>query len=213
MTEGHPADEAARTAPRRVPRARRMLWWSIALGIVAFLPFALVFSRTGQDAPDALVLTDADQKSLTDGLRMLSPSFSGRSEDGEPYTVRADWALPNGPKPTRITLSGLTATITMKDGREAVMTSAKGIFFPLRERLRLTDGVIAQTSDGYTLETPAALIDVNEKSIKTDGEIMAQGPRGSIRADSLEAMDAGGRMVIFRGNVRVVLVPESAAQP
>ncbi len=196
-------------APRRVKRSRRTLWLAIAFGIVACLPFAFVFTHTGTNKIDPLVLTDADQKSLKDGLRMLSPSFSGRTEDGEPYKVRAKWALPNGPKPSRITLDQITATITMKDGREAILTSQKGVFFPLRERLRLTEGVFARTSDGYTVETIAALVNVKDKTLQTDGEIIARGPRGTIRADSFEAMDAASRIVIFRGNVRVMFVPET----
>lgn len=195
--------------PRRVRRPRRTLWLAALLGIVACLPFVLVFTRTGMNVPAPLVLTDADQKSLTDGLRMVSPSFSGRTEDGEPYTVRADWALPNGPKPTRITLHRITATIITKDGREAVLTSARGVFFPVRRRLRLTEGVIARTSDGYTMETPVALVDLETRILETEDAIEAKGPRGSIRADTLEAVDGDERIIIFRGNVRVVFTPES----
>ncbi len=204
--------ETPEGAPRRVVRSRRTFWLAVTLGLVACLPFVLVFTRTGTNTNEPLMLTEADQASLKDGLRMLSPSFSGRTEDNEPYTVRAEWALPNGPKPTRISLNQITATITTKDGREAIMTSRKGVFFPNTERLRLTEGVFARTSDGYTVQTPAALIDVKAMTLQTDGEIVAKGPSGSIRADSLEAMDAADRIVIFRGNVRVVFVPKSASQ-
>lgn len=204
-----PGQDGERAAPRRVVRSRKGLWLAACLALVAFMPFVLVFTRTGGGDAEPLVLTESDQESIRDGLRMISPSFSGRTEDGDPYTVRADWALPNGPKPTRITLSRLTATLSLEAGQEAVMTSKRGIFFPLRERLRLEDGVFARTSDGYTLETEAALIDVKEKTLQTDGEVIGIGPRGSIRADTLEALDGAERMIIFTGNVRVVIVPES----
>ncbi len=197
--------------PRRVRRPRRTFWLAIVLGVVACLPFVLVFTRTGTNTPAPLVLTDADQKSLTDGLRMVAPSFSGRTEDGEPYTVRADWALPNGPKPTRITLHRITATITTQDGREATLTSARGVFFPVLRRLRLTEGVVAFTSDGYRMETPTAFVDLETRVLETEKAIEAKGPLGSIRADTLEAVDGGERIVIFRGNVRVVITPESVS--
>ena len=197
--------------PRRARRSRRTLWLALAFAIVACLPFVLVFTRTGLNAPTPLTLTDADQRSLRDGLRMVAPSFSGRTEDGEPYTVTADWALPNGPKPTRITLDGITATIVMKDGRETVMTSQRGVFFPRRRHLRLSEGVVARTSDGYTMQTPLAEIDLDERQLTTEGAIEAKGPRGSIRADTLEAMGGEMRTVIFRGNVRVVFTPETVS--
>ena len=197
--------------PRRVRRPRRTLWLAGLLGIIACLPFVLVFTRTGTNTPAPLVLTDADQKSLTDGLRMVSPSFSGRTEDGEPYTVRAEWALPNGPKPTRITLHRIIATITTKDGRETTLTSARGVFFPVRRRLRLNDGVNIRTSDGYMMQTPTAFLDLEARVLETEKAIDANGPRGSIRADTLEAVDGDERIVIFRGNVRVVITPESVS--
>ncbi len=199
------------SGPRRVRRPRRTLWLAALLGIFACLPFVLVFTRTGTNSPEPLVLTDADQRSLTDGLRMISPSFSGRTEDGEPYTVHADWALPNGPKPSRITLHRITATITTKDGRESILTSERGVFFPVRRELRLTKGVFARTSDGYTMKTPTAFLNLDTRVLETEKAIEAHGPGGSIRADTLEAVDGDERIVIFRGNVRVVITPESVS--
>ncbi len=199
--------------PRRVRRPRRSLWLAAAFAFIACLPFVAVFTRTGTQSVEPLLLTDADQKSLRDGLRMISPSFSGRTEDGEPYTVTADWALPNGPKPTRITLNRITATIVTKDGREATITAARGVFFPNREYLRLSDGVVARTSDGYTMQTPMAEIDLGARMLDAVETIEAEGPRGSIRADTVKAMETGGRAVIFRGNVRVVFTPETVSRP
>jgi len=144
---------------------------------------------------------------------MVAPSFSGRTEDDEPYTITADWALPNGPKPTRITLHHLTATIITRDGRETVMTAERGVFFPNLERLRLTKGVSARTSDGYAMETPTAEVDLNTRSVVADEPVEAKGPRGSIRADTVRAMEEGGRAVLFRGNVRVVFTPETVSVP
>lgn len=197
---------------RKVVRPRRTLWLAALLGIIAFLPFLLVFTQTGKKSPDAVELTESDQKSVTDGLRMIRPSFSGRTEKGEPYSVRAEWALPNAPKPTRITLNEIMASLKMKDGREIIMTSKRGTFFPKTEKLQLKSGVFARTSDGYTLETPDALVNVGDNSLRADTEIKINGPRGSIRADMLEALDGTDRMVIFTGNVRVVFVPESPPQ-
>ena len=206
-------EAGAQEGPRQFKRSRRTLWLSFILGLVACLPFVLVFTRTGVGSPEPLVLTDADQRSLTDGLRMVSPSFSGRTDDGEPYTVTADWALPNGPKPTRITLNRITATIVTKDGREAVVTAERGVFFPNRELLRLSEGVFATTSDGYRMQMSGAEIDLAARSLVSENAIEATGPRGSINSDTLEALDSGGRSVIFRGNVRVVITPETVSRP
>lgn len=148
---------------------------------------------------------------------MLSPSFTGRTQNGEPYVVTADWALPNSPNPTRISLQGVEGTMTLNDGRIATLLAGDGSFFPRIKRLRIANGVAVTTSDGYRLDTDAATVDADERNLRTDGEVRVTGPIGSIRSDSLEALDAEDRIVKFIGNVRMVInaeqVQDSSALP
>lgn len=139
---------------------------------------------------------------------MLSPSFTGRTPNGEPYVVTADWALPDSPNPTRISLQGIEATVTLKDGRIATVLASDGFFFPRIKRLRIDNGVAVTTSDGYRLDTNSATVNADERDLRTDGEVRVTGPVGSIRADSLEALDAEDRIVKFIGNVRVIVNAE-----
>ena len=186
---------------------------TIGLGLTAFLPFVLVFVQSSGRDREPLVLSEGDQAALADGLRMVSPSFTGRTKSGEPYVVTADWALPDAPNPTRISLKGIEATVTLNDGRIAIMAASDGAFFPREERLRLENGVSATTSDGYRLDTDAASIDIEGRALTTDGAVSASGPAGSIRADSLEALDGTDRIVKFVGNVRVTVRPNSLGTP
>ena len=107
--------------------------------------------------------------------------------------------------------------MTLKDGRIATMLASNGAFFPRIKRLRIENGVALTTSDGYRLDTDAATIDAEGRSLRTDGAVQAMGPAGSIRADSLEALDAEDRIVKFVGNVRVTIeaeqVQDSSALP
>lgn len=200
----------APSAPRRAYRSRRTVWLTLGLGAIAFLPFVLVFVQSAERERGALVLTDGDEAALRDGMRMLSPSFTGRTDSGEPYVVTADWALPDAPNPNRITLKGIEATLTLNDGRIATMISTDGAFFPVIKRLRLENGVSATTSDGYRLDTDAATVDADQRSLRTDGAVEASGPTGSIRSDLLEALDGDDRIVKFSGNVRVMFRPDAA---
>lgn len=201
--------DALQSEPRRMQRPRRTYWLTAGLGVIAFLPFALVFMQSAGQERGALVLTEGDTDALADGLRMLSPSYSGRTRSGEPYVVTADWALPDAPNPNRVSLRGIEATVTLKDGRIATVFSSDGAYFPKIQRLRLENGVAATTSDGYRVDTEAAILDSDGRTLRTDGPIQASGPRGSIRADMLEALDADDRIVKFIGNVRVVFEPET----
>jgi lipopolysaccharide export system protein LptC len=194
----------------RTGRQRQTFWLTIGLGLAAFLPFALVFLESSGRDNAPLVLDEGDPEALEDGLRMLSPSFTGRTPNGEPYVVTADWALPDAPNPNRIKLRGVEATMTLADGRIATLLAADGAFFPQIKRLRIENGVAVTTSDGYRVDTNAATVDADGRSLRTDGAVRATGPTGSIQADLLEALDAEDRIVKFSGNVLVLIKPEQA---
>jgi lipopolysaccharide export system protein LptC len=194
----------------RTGRQRQTFWLTIGLGLAAFLPFALVFLESSGRDNAPLVLDEGAPEALEDGLRMLSPSFTGRTPNGEPYVVTADWALPDAPNPNRIKLRGVEATMTLADGRIATLLAADGAFFPQIKRLRIENGVAVTTSDGYRVDTNAATVDADGRSLRTDGAVRATGPTGSIQADLLEALDAEDRIVKFSGNVLVLIKPEQA---
>lgn len=203
---------SATHAPRpRARAARRGPWLAVGLGVIAFLPFLLVFMQGVERDDDLPVQLEAgDEEALSDGLRMVSPSFAGRTDGGEPYVVTADWALPDAPNPNRVALRGVEASVTLDDGRVAALVATDGAFFPRIKRLRLENGVSATTSDGYRLDTDAATVDAAERTLLTDAGVTATGPGGSIRADRLEALDSGDRIVKFLGNVVVTYDPVAA---
>jgi len=194
-------------ARRRKGKPLRTVWLTLGLGIAAFLPFLLVFAQSSGRDTQPLLLSEGDEAALKDGLRMINPSFTGRTPNGEPYAVTADWALPDSPKPNRIELRGIEATMTLQDDRIATLLAADGVFFPQVRRLRIENGGAVTTSDGYQLDTVAATIDADGRMLATDGAVTATGPTGSIRADSLEALDAEDRIVKFTGNVLVTIQP------
>ena len=189
-------------------KPRRTSWLTLGLGVAAFLPFLLVFAQSSGRDTQPLLLSEGDEAALKDGLRMIKPSFTGRTPNGEPYAVTADWALPDSPNPNRIELRGIEATMTLQDARIATLLAADGAFFPQIRRLRIENGVAVTTSDGYQLDTSAATIDADGRTLRTDGAVTATGPTGSIRADSLEALDAEDRIVKFTGNVLVTIQPK-----
>ena len=191
----------------RSGKPRRTVWLTVALGAAAFLPFILVFVQSSGRDTTPLVLSEGDEAALEDGLRMLSPSFTGRTTGGEPYVVTADWALPDGPNPNQIALKGIEATMTLADGRIATMLAADGEFFPQIKRLRIENGVAVTTSDGYQIDTKAAVIDAEKRTLITDSGVVASGPAGSIKADMMEALDAEDRIVKFTGNVEMTIQP------
>lgn len=197
------------TAPPRSRGRGRMLGAATTLVIAAILLFALVLLRPFAPTAESAVLSAEDRQALEGSLRMLSPRISGRTKDGEPYVIEAASALPDGPNPNLITLRDLDASVVLSDGRDAALTAKQGRFQREDEVIELTGGVQAETSDGYVIETDSVEVELDQKRINAPDGVRAHGPRGSLEADTLEAVDDVERIAIFRGNVRVIFNPQA----
>ena len=97
----------------RYSRSVRVL--RIGLPLIALVLMSLVFLIERDDFAAGFRFSPADFAALDDKLRLVSPRFTGTTEKGEPFIVRAEWALPDGPDPEVIDLRGIRAELTMED--------------------------------------------------------------------------------------------------
>jgi lipopolysaccharide export system protein LptC len=154
----------------------------------------------------------AEMAALGTGLRLDNPRFAGLTEDGDPFVVTADWALPDGAMPDRVDLERPTGELHMADERVVTVRAATGEFFRGDERLNLQGAVVVETSDGYRLETPRVEVDMGAKVAVAPERLHATGPRGGIEADRARVVrgeGSGDTAMLFEGNVRVIWRPEA----
>ncbi|MEM9061318.1 MAG: LPS export ABC transporter periplasmic protein LptC [Pseudomonadota bacterium] len=184
----------------------------IVLPVGAAVLIALIF-LTGRER---FLPTEAENlinaAALGAGLKMQNPRYAGVTSDGDPFVVTALSALPDGAMPDRIDLEQPQAELRLGNGMVVNVESQSGEMMRTSELLTLVGNVVLTTSDGYRAVTERARIDMAQRTANIPGAVEAVGPRGSIRADSLEVMQTGAERgtvtAIFRGQVRVKFRPK-----
>ncbi len=199
----------------RVTRSDVVRVLRIALPLGALALVAALFFATGRERGEGLGMSGVSF-SATDGLRLTSPRFTGRTDAGAPFEVRAEWALPDGPDPSVIELGPVVGGVSLDaedaaGGRRLTLSADGGELRPKEERLSLSGGVTARTSDGYILTVTRAEADLAAGTMRAEGPVLGSGPAGTIEAQALEASrrDGAGH-VRFSGGVRVRIDPQAA---
>ncbi|MEL6576301.1 MAG: hypothetical protein AAFQ81_10460 [Pseudomonadota bacterium] len=208
-----------RLAAARAARQERLARYSrfvrvlrIALPIAALCAIAAIFLAGRERAGIDDLLTAEEIARLGAGLRLDEPRFAGTTEDGDPFTIRARTATPDGPLAREIALDAPTGKLTLANGQVLEAVATDGIMYREAERLALGGGVEITTSGGYRFTAPALTLDLATNGAEATGNILGTGPQGSIEAKKLTITDAeaglGGARLYFEGSVRVLFTPD-----
>lgn len=157
----------------------------IGLPLVALGIFASIFLFSNARFGEGVSFDGIDASALEEGLRLTNPSFTGETAKGEPFTVAAVWALPDGPRPETVELSEVTGEIALEDGRIVTLQATAGVLRPKDKRLALSEGAELTSSDGYSLTAKTAHFDAAAETLEAEGDVVATGPIGRITADRM----------------------------
>lgn len=200
-------------AGRRRVRAysRVVAWMKVLLPLGAVVLIAAIFVSARDKSDLTKIFTAEELATLGAGLRLDNPRFAGVTEQGEPFAIRADWALPDSAMPRFIDLERPEGEIKMNDGRTIAARAAFGRMHREEKTLVLEGGVVLDTSDGYHIETGLIEIDLDAKTANAPGPVSGTGPRGQIEAGSFRAAagedGAGAGQIWFENRVRLVFIP------
>lgn len=191
--------------------SRTVQWMKIALPIGAVLLIGTIF-LVGRDrfesTPTQQIINAA---ALGAGLKLENPRFAGVTSDGNPFVVTALSALPDGAMPDRVELERPEAELRLDNGLSLTVESIAGEMFRAQERLNLDGEVILRTSDGYRADAPRVELDLAKRIAVLPDPVVATGPRGGVRADSLRIEQTGptrnDMTAVFTGNVHVTFTP------
>ncbi len=192
--------------------SRAVAWMKVLLPLGAVVLIAAIFVSARDKGDLTKIFTAEELATLGAGLRLDNPRFAGLTEQGEPFAIRADWALPDSALPRLIDLKRPEGEIEMSDGRTISARAATGRMHREDKTLVLEGGVVLDTSDGYHIETGLIEIDLGAKTANAPGPVSGTGPRGQINAGSFRAAAgegaAGAGQIWFENRVRLVFIPD-----
>lgn len=200
-----PRRERARRAASGHSRAVRHLRWLLpaaALVIVGGFAAAMV-------APTLMPGVDlGDVGVSSEGLVMANPKLSGHDGDRS-YDITAERAVQSLTNPKLIELDGIDARISLPNEAWVVLKAKHGQYDSEVERLKLSEGITLESSDGEQATFTTADIDLKTGLVISDSPLTIDGPRGKITAGSAEA-SGDGTGIVFKNGVKLDLNPSAA---
>ena len=193
-------------------RVVRVLKWAFPSVGIVLIGSIFLLSNANKLSKLAEVI-DGPLAELAVGQRITNPSFSGVTKSGEAFSITAEWALPNGAKPTRIKLRKPKTTINFKNGRTMRATAGLGALDIRSSAATLSDGVKLRTTDGYTAESTKVEIYFTSGNVFGRGPIIAKGPVGSIEAgaiiltQNLDQDSTKNAVLVFNKGVKLIYIP------
>jgi len=211
-TIGPGLSASQRAGQRRVKTySRAVAWMKVLLPLSAVAVVAVLFVSAQKPGELTDIFSTEELAALGAGLRLDSPRFAGVTPEGEPFAIRADWALPDGAMPSFVDLERPEGEIELHDGRTVSAKADTGRIHREQKTLVLKGSVVLDTSDGYHIETGQLEIDLDTKTAKGVGPVRGSGPNGQIDAGSFraEAGEDGAEngKIWFENRVRLVLIP------
>ena len=137
-----------------------------------------------------------------DSARMLAPHYRGVDERGRPYTITAESASQSGPQ--RVDLILPKADIVMEGGAWVYTQSQAGAYIQHAGQLDLSGDVLLYRSDGMTLHTDSAAIEMKAGAVASNALTHVEGPFGTIDSLGFVLLDRGA-VIQFTGPAHMIV--------
>lgn len=208
------SEEPTRGETRKDTHSRvvRVLRWVLPLVALILLASIFVLSNSSK-LQYGLILADSKLAELAVGQKITNPQFSGVTRGGDAFTIAAEWALPDAPKPERIELSKPRTTIDFESGRALEVAAGSGLLNLETSEATLADEVNVITSSGFVATSSSLLMNFRTGNLSSGGPVHADSPMGTIDAGSmtltqdLDENPAGQAVLQFTKSVKLVYKP------
>ena len=177
-----------------------------------------VFTNTNP-IRDGIIIPDRKLAELAVGQKITNPHYSGVTKSGDAFSISAESALPNAPKPNQIDLVKPRTTIGFSDGFEIRASSDIGRLNLDKQEATLTGSVTLVTSDNYKAIAKIIIMNFYTGNASSPGQVEVNGPMGKITASNmaltrnLHRKTYGGKAILSFGNgVKLVYYPKNTAR-
>jgi lipopolysaccharide export system protein LptC len=175
-----------------------------AIGVlIAYLALAPLVK-----GPEISFLLDKNKVDVAgERMRVEAAQYRGQDSAGRPFLIRANEAVQATSRDPVVDIMGMAAQISLTEG-PAALVADKGRYDMEGETVDVTGPVRFRAADGYRIETRDVLINLDQRTLASDGPVEGQMPLGSFSANRLEA-DLPQRKVVLSGRARLRIVQRS----
>lgn len=177
----------------------------VIIGVLAaFLILSPIFS--GGDVSFVLDKNKVDVAG--ERLRLQSAEYRGEDAKGQTFKLTAGSAVQKSSSEPIVQLNDLAAQIIFPEG-PADLRADKGRYNMQSDQVAVDGPISFRTSDGYTLETHDATVDLKTRRMQSGGAVSGRTPMGVFSGNKLTA-DLEQRTVRIDGNARLRIYPKRA---
>lgn len=188
----------------------RVVRWSLyilpaAIGVLAaWLVLAPLF--TGGDVSFVLDKNKVDIAS--ERLFTRAAEYRGEDAKGQPFSLSAGSAVQKSSADPTVQLNELSAQIGLPEG-PATLKADTGRYNLADQKVSIDGPIQFKTTDGYTLDTHDATVDLKTRQMQSAGAVTGRTPMGVFSGNSMRA-DLEKRTVSLDGNARLRIWPKRA---
>ena len=180
----------------------------LALPSAALILLTVLFVDTGVNEATIAPMEEGEAPMVKDKRiaknELLNPKFESRDKENQPYKITADRAIQGEVNKDLIMLERPVGVMDMGAGAQVQVVSDTGAYRQDTERFLLEGAVVMQHSDGYTLNTEEAHIDLKRNFAWSEKDVLGIGPDMVIDAKGVRANGETGE-VVFAGPAKLVL--------
>lgn len=192
--------------------SRLIAWLKILLplGALILLSTIFLFSRSTDPIPTIPVLSGGIDPSR--GEQVGRPFYAGTTDQGHALTLTARQARALSQEDAGMTADDLRAILDVEDGNRITIDATVGEM-DAGELLRLREGVVLESSAGYTVRAEGFDAEMDRVRIDSTGPVEADGPGVTLTAGKLRVGETGGTAeieLLFTGGVKLIYTPQTA---
>ena len=188
-------------------RLVRTALWVLPAGIGVLSAF-LVLAPLLMGGDASFVLDKNKVAMAQERLRIDSAEYRGQDTKGQAFKLHAGEAVQHSSAEPIVQMRGLSAEINLPEG-PASLTANQGRYDIDKEQVAVDGPLRFQTSDGYSLDTHDATVDLKTRRMQSGGAVSGTTPMGVFSGNKLTA-DLERRTVAIDGNARLRIVPGKA---
>ena len=192
-------------------------WSKYIMPVIALMLFSSIFVFGKKDAlRSGNIKIDNEMVNLTTDQKITNPQFSGLTNFGDAFILKAFEAMPDSPTPEKIDLVEPSLEFDALNGIGFKVSSDNGSVNFIKQSAQLTGNVYINMTNGYEAFSEKIKLNLKLGSLTAPGSVEAVGPSGKIIAGSMELLkdiDINTSQVTgnlkFSNGVRLVYLPST----